>query len=211
MVRILIADDHEVVRDGVQRVIESHTGWEVVAIAADGKEAVQKALETKPDVAIIDHSLPLSNGIDVTRQIRAQLPRTEVLVFTMHDSEALIAELLQAGARGYLLKSDANPYLIAAIEALSFHKPYFTPRVSEALIKTYTSTRPVRERSLLTAREQQVVQLIAEGHTNKGVAKLMNITFKTVETHRFTVMRKLNLDSSAHLVRYAIRNRIVEA
>jgi DNA-binding NarL/FixJ family response regulator len=211
MVSILIADDHEVVRDGVQRLVESHRGWEVVAIAADGKEAVQKALETRPDVAIVDYSLPLSNGIDVTRQIRVQLPRTEVLIFTMHDSEALIAELLQAGARGYLLKSDANLYLIAAIEALSLHKPYFTSQVSEALIQSFSSGRASGERSPLTARERQVVQLISEGYSNKVVAKLLSISSKTVETHRMTVMRKLNLGSSANLVRYAIRNRIIEA
>ena len=209
MLRILIADDHEIVRTGLQKLIEAHSGWQVVAVAGDGKEAVEKAVETKPDIAIVDYSLPVFNGIEVTRQIRAKLPRTEVLIFTMHDNETLILDLLHAGARGYLLKSDANRYLISAIEALAGHKPYFTSSVSEALLRS-TSTRPSHEGSAITGRERQVVQLIAEGHSNKSIAELLGISLKTVETHRSAVMRKLNLPSSAALVRYAVRNKIVE-
>ena len=209
MIRMLIADDHDVVRSGLRHIIEAQPNWQVVAEAGDGKEAVQKALETKPDVAVIDYSLPILNGAEATRQIRAALPRTEVLIFTMHDNETLIGELLKVGARGYLLKADARRDLIGAIEALAAHKPFFTAKVSEALLDTYLS-HPAREGSALTYRERGVVQLVAEGYTNKQLAGLLEIGLKTVETHRATIMRKLKLTSSAELVRYAIRNRIVE-
>ena len=209
MIRILIADDHEVVRSGLRKILESQPSWEVVAEAGDGKDAITKATETKPDVAVLDYSLPLINGIEATRQIRARLPKTEVLIFTMHDNETLIQELLKAGARGYLLKSDAKRHLIGAIKSLAGHKPFFTAKVSEALLNSFLA-RPAREGSTLTNRERGVVQLIAEGHTNKQIANILNISLKTVETHRAAIMRKLNLSSSAGLVRYAIRNKIVE-
>jgi DNA-binding NarL/FixJ family response regulator len=209
MIRILIADDHDVVRSGLRHVIEAQPNWQVVAEAGDGKEAVQKALETKPDVAVIDYLLPLINGVEATRQIRAALPRTEVLIFTMHDNDVLIQDLLKAGARGYLLKTDARHHLVSAIETLAAHKPFFTAKVSQALLDSFLS-RDAREGSPLTHRERSVVQLIAEGYTNKQIAGLLKISVKTVETHRAAIMRKLNLSSSAALVRYAIRNRIVE-
>ncbi|MGE0850051.1 MAG: response regulator [Hyphomicrobiaceae bacterium] len=209
MTRILIADDHEVVRSGLRRILEAQPNWEVVAEAGDGKDAISKAIETKPDVAVLDYSLPLVNGIEATRQIRARSPKTEVLIFTMHDNETLIQELLKVGARGYLLKSDAKRHLIGAIESLAVHKPFFTAKVSETLLDSFLS-RPSRESSTLTNRERGVVQLIAEGYTNKHIANLLNISLKTVETHRAAIMRKLNLSSSAALVRYAIRNRIIE-
>jgi DNA-binding NarL/FixJ family response regulator len=210
MTRIMIADDHHVVRSGLRAILEARPNWEVVAEGADGKEAILKAIETKPDVAVLDYSLPLVNGVEATRQIRARLPRTEVLIFTMHDNETLIEELLKAGAKGYLLKSDARRHLIAAIEALAIHKPFFTATVSEAILASFL-TRTRQAGSTLTRRERSVAQLIAEGHTNKEIAHLLNISIKTVETHRATVMRKLNLCSSADLVRYAIRNNLVEA
>jgi DNA-binding NarL/FixJ family response regulator len=210
MTRILIADDHQVVRSGLRAILEAQQNWEVVAEAADGKEAILKAIETKPDVAVLDYSLPLVNGIEATRQIRTQLPRTEVLVFTMYDNETLIEELVKAGARGYLLKSDARRDLMAAVQALANHRSYFTARVSEALLKSFL-TESSRTGSTLTNRERNVVQLVAEGHSNKQTAIMLNISLKTVETHRATIMRKLDLSSSADLVRYAIRNRIVEA
>ena len=162
-----------------------------------------------PDIAIVDYSLPVFNGVEATRQIRAKLPRTEVLIFTMHDNETLILDLLQAGARGYLLKSDANRHLLSAIEALAMHRPYFTSSVSEALLRSIAA-RPSQEGSAITGRERQVVQLIAEGHSNKSIASMLGISLKTVETHRSAVMRKLNLSSSAALVRYAVRNKIIE-
>ena len=210
MTRILIADDHDIVRSGLRTILETHPNWEVVGEAADGKEAISKAIETQPDVAVLDYSLPLANGIEVTREIRARLPRTEILIFTMHDNEMIFQELLKAGARGYLLKSDAKHHLIRAIEALAMHKPFFTGKASELLLHSFRA-RPGREASTLTDRERGVVQLIAAGHTNKQVANALGIGLKTVETHRATVMRKLNLSSSANLVRYAIRNKLAEA
>ena len=210
MTRLLIADDHEVVRAGLRQILQSHPGWEIVSEAHDGKEAVLKAIETKPDVAIIDYSLPLMNGIEVTRQIRARLHGTEVLIFTMHDSDTLVEQLLNAGARGYLLKSDANKNLVEAVESLINHRPFFTSKVSAALLNSFLA-RPGRSELVLTNRERGVVQLIAEGYTNKQIGELLHISLKTVESHRAAAMRKLNLNSSAALVRYAIRNRIVEA
>jgi len=189
--------------------LEAQPNWEVVAEAADGKEAVVKALETKPDIAVLDYSLPILNGIEVTRQIRTRVPQTEVLVFTMHESDTLMRDLLQAGARGYLLKSDAKQFLITAIQSLAAHKPFFTSRVSETLLESFLTTTD-GERGILTARERSVVQLIAEGRTNKQIANVLNISLKTVETHRASAMRKLNLTSTAAVVRYAIRNRLVE-
>jgi DNA-binding NarL/FixJ family response regulator len=198
-----------VVRSGLRKVLETRASWQVVAEAVDGKEAVSKALQTSPDVAILDYSMPLINGVEATRQIRARLPKTEVLIFTMHDSDTLIGELLAVGARGYLLKSDANHLLLAAVESLAIHKPYFTAKVSEALLDSFLAN-PGQPQFSLTPRERGVVQLIAEGHSNKQTAKILNISLKTVETHRAAVMRKLNVSSSASLVRYAIRNRLVE-
>lgn len=209
MTRILIADDHEVVRSGVRGILEERTGWAVVAEAADGKQAIDQSIAVKPDVAIVDYSLPLINGIEVTRQIRMRVPSIEVLIFTMHDNETLMRDLLQAGARGYLLKSDASQYLVSAVEALVAHRPFFTQKASEALLGTFL-TMARRVDHLLTSRERGVVQLVAEGHSNKQIANLLNISVKTVETHRATIMRKLDLSSTAALVRYAVRNKIIE-
>jgi DNA-binding NarL/FixJ family response regulator len=210
LTRILIADDHVVVRLGLRQIIETHSGWHVVAEAENGKDAIAKSLETKPDVAVLDYSLPLMNGCDATKQILARLPKTEILIFTMHDSECLFNELLRAGAHGYLLKNDARKYLIRAVETLAMHRPFFTGTASEVLLESYRR-RPERVRSVLTDRERGVVQLIAEGNTNKQVANKLGISLKTVETHRASIMRKLNLLSSAALVRYAVRNNIVQA
>jgi DNA-binding NarL/FixJ family response regulator len=207
--RILIADDHEVVRSGLRSILEAQPNWEVVAEATDGKEAILKAIATKPDVAVLDYSLPVFNGVEATRQIRTRVPQTEVLVFTMHESETLMRDLLQAGARGYLLKSDAKQFLITAVQSLAAHKPFFTSRVSETLLESFLTTTE-GDRGILTARERTVVQLIAEGRTNKQIAAVLNISLKTVETHRAAAMRKLNLTSTAAVVRYAIRNRLVE-
>src|SRR4029450_3840877 len=171
MLRILIADDHDVVRSGLRKVLEAQNNWEVVAEARDGKDAISKATETTPDCAVLDYPIPLINGLEDTRQIRARLPKTEVLIFTMHDNETLIQELLNAGARGYVLKSDAKRHLIGAIESLASHKPFFTAKVSEALLDSFLA-RPNREGSTLTNRERGVVQLIAEGHTHKHIANI---------------------------------------
>jgi DNA-binding NarL/FixJ family response regulator len=210
MTRILIVDDHEVVRSGLRSILEAHDGWEVVAEASDGKDAIIQAAKTKPDVAIVDYSLPTMNGVEVTRQIRARVPSAEVLVFTMHDSDVLVGELLAAGARAYLLKSDANQYLIAAVESLAVHKPFFTGRVSEQLIETFLSINPSKSEGPLSPRERVIVQLIAEGHSNKEMGDILNLSVKTIETHRAAVMRKLNVTSAAAIVRYAVRNKLVE-
>lgn len=210
-VRILIADDHEIVRIGLQIILEAQRGWHVVASVSDGKDALQKAIETNPDIAVIGHPLALVNGSEVARQMKARIPRAECLIFTKHEDEMLVTELLRAGARGYLLKSDAHHYLIEAIKALAAHKPYFTPKLSEELLQSLTArSRHRHEGNALTVRERQIVQLIAEGHTNKAIAETLNMSLKTVETHRVKVMRKLDLSSRAALVRYAIRNKLIE-
>ena len=210
MTRILIADDHEVVRSGLRLIVEAHAGWEVVAEAADGKAAIVKAFETKPDVAILDYAIPLVNGVEATRQIRKRNPQIEVLIFTMHDSEALVGEVLDAGARAYLLKSDAKQHLISAIEALAMHKPFFSGQVSEKLLESYLLTQKGKLGAVLSPRERIVVQLIAECHTNKEISAILNLSIKTIESHRAAAMRKLNITSTAGIVRYAIRNKLIE-
>jgi DNA-binding NarL/FixJ family response regulator len=210
MTRILIADDYDAVRVGVGRIIEDQPGWSVVAEATNGKDAIAKAVTTKPDVAILDYRLPLIDGIEATRQIRRRLPSTEVLIFTMHDDEKVLRDLLRAGARGYVLKSDAEQHLIAAIQSLAARKPFFTGGASQVLLNTFLA-QAGKVAPALTGREQNIVQLVAEGHTNKELAAVLNISVKTVETHRNNIMRKLDLASSAALVRYAIHNNLVEA
>jgi DNA-binding NarL/FixJ family response regulator len=210
MVRILVADRHDVVRAGVRQTFEAKSNWEIVGEAADGQEAIAKAIELKPDVAVLGYWLHAFNGIEVTRQIRAHLPKTEVLIFTVHDSEAVIEEVFKAGARGYVLKSDGNHTLIEAVEALVSRKSFFSDQISETQLKACHS-KTNGSGSSLTHRERGVVQLIAEGHSNKQTARLLDISLKTVETHRANVMRKLDLSSSAGLIRYAIRNNLTEA
>jgi len=208
--RILIADEHQVVRSGLRAIIEKHKGWEVVPEAENGKDAVALALETAPDVAIIDYSLPFMNGIEATRQIRARVPATEVLIFTIHDTDALVGDLLEAGARAYLLKSDANQFLIAAVEALADHQPFFTRRVSEHLLNSFLTVNRLKHDGALSPRERLIVQLIAEGHGNKEIGEILNLSPKTIESHRASAMRKLSLKSTAALIRYAVRNKLVD-
>ena len=212
MIRILIADDHLVVRSGLRTILESQEGWQVVAEAADGREALAKTIETKPDVAIIDYSLPAMNGAEVTREICSRTPGVEVLIFTMHDREALIRQVLAAGARGYLLKSDAKRNLVAAVRSLASHKPFFTHKVSTALLRPLFSPNKEanQKESSLSAREQRVVQLIAEGHSNREIGEILDLSVKTIEAHRSAAMRKLQLTSTAAIIRYAIRNGLVE-
>jgi len=212
-VRILVADDHQVVRTGLRALLESRTGWQVCAEAANGREAVEKAGQLKPDVAVLDIGMPLLNGVEATRQIRKVSPHTEVLILTMHDSEVLVQEVLEAGATGYILKDDADRNLVAAVEALRRHKPYLSSRVSEAASSAGSSDgssfgRPSRNR--LTPREREILQLLAEGKSNKEVAGFLGISVKTAETHRANIMLKLDFHSITELVRYAVRNKIIQ-
>jgi DNA-binding NarL/FixJ family response regulator len=211
MTRILIADDHEVVRSGLRMILESQPGWQVVAEAADGKEAIAQARATQPDVAILDYSIPLVNGVEAARQIRKSEPKIEVLIFTMHDSEELVEAVLESGARGFLLKSGPKQLLISAVEALAAHRPFFSGHVSEKLLETFLQSQKDRIGRLLSARERIVVQLIADGQSNKQIGATLNLSVKTIESHRAAIMRKLNLKSTAGIVRYAIRNKLIEA
>jgi DNA-binding NarL/FixJ family response regulator len=215
-VRILVADDHQVVRTGLRALLESKTGWQVCAEASNGREAVEKAGQLKPDVAVLDIGMPLLNGVEATRQIRKLSPQTEILILTMHDSELLIQEVLGAGAHGYILKDDADRNLVAAVDALRRHKPYLSSRVSDVVSNApgpseYGSALSPSSRGRLTPREREIVQLLAEGKSNKEVAGYLGISVKTAETHRANIMLKLDFHSITDLVRYAVRNKIIQS
>jgi DNA-binding NarL/FixJ family response regulator len=215
--RILLADDHEVVRRGVQAMLaEARPDWQVCAEATNGREAVSLAAKHKPDVVVLDLSMPELNGLEATRQIRRDLPQTEVLIFTLHESEQVLREVLSAGARGYVVKSEDVRLLVSAIEALARHKPYFASAAAEkilGLLLTPDSHKAADERSLspdrLTDREREVTQLLAEGKSNKQVAAALFISVRTAETHRAAIMRKLEVNSIVELVHYAVRNHLI--
>ncbi len=216
--RILLADDHEVVRAGLRALLEEQQGWEVVAEAVDGREAVEKATKLKPDVVVIDIAMPSLNGLEAVRQIVKAVPHCRVLVLTMYDSDPLIQQVLQAGARGYLLKSDAGRDLVSAIDALRRNKTFFTPKVSQMVLEGYLDKSPKEkepeseaESLRLTSRQREIVQLLAEGKSSKEVAAVLGLSVKTAETHRANIMRKLDCHSVTELVRYAIRNHIIAA
>lgn len=214
-VRILIADDHEVVRSGLRLLLERQPGWQVCAEAVTGREAVEKAKQLKPDVIVLDVSMPVLNGLEAVRQIRKALPQAQVLVLTMHESEQLVRELLDAGAQGYLSKSEAGRQVVAAVEMLSQHKPFFVGKVARVVLDGYLKSGARRNREVLpsdflTPREREIVQLLSEGKSNKEVAVALDLAVKTAETHRANIMRKLDFHSLAELIRYAIRNKIVE-
>ncbi|HMF59364.1 MAG TPA: response regulator transcription factor [Vicinamibacterales bacterium] len=212
--RIVVVDDHAVVRRGVRALLESQTGWEVSAEATTGREAVDVAKRLQPDIVVMDLSLPELNGLDATRQILKESPRTEVLVLTMHHSEELARNVLQAGARGYILKSDADESLIAAVESLRQHKPFLTSKVTEFVLDDYLRRAEAQDdeapHTPVTAREREIIQLLAEGKSNKEAAAALGISVKTIEAHRANLMRKLRLRSLSDLIRYAIRNKIVQ-
>jgi DNA-binding NarL/FixJ family response regulator len=212
-IRILIADDHAIVRRGLRTLIESQEGWEVCAEAGNGRDAVERATDLKPDVAILDIGMPELNGLEAARHILKATPYTEVLILTMHQSEEVVAEVLKAGARSYVLKSDADEHLVAAIDTLLKHKPFLSSHATDIILSDYLNRHgevASEPRSRITPREREIIQLLAEGKSNKEVARVLDISTRTVETHRAHIMRKLNLASFGDLIRYAIRNRIVQ-
>jgi len=216
-VRLLVADDHELVRTGLRTLLEKQPGWKVEAEANNGRDAVAKAIELKPDVAVIDISMPALNGLEATRQIVKETEHTKVLIITMHESDPLIREVLDAGAKGYILKSDAGRDIVTAVEALRRNKTFFTSKVAQIVLDGYLKkekepavdeVRARRER--LTPRQREIVQLIAEGKSSKEVAVALGLSVKTAETHRANIMRRLDCHSVTELVRYAIRNEMVQ-
>jgi two-component system response regulator NreC len=214
--RILIADDHDVMREGTRAVIERQPGWEVCGTASTGREAVSKAAELEPDIVIMDMTMPELNGLDAAVQIKRRLPSAEILIFTGHSTEQLIREVFNAGVKSFINKAEAHTYLVDAIKSLSRHKPFFTDNVSEVLFSSMLNRSEGNQATSepgqqLSPREREIVQLLAEGKSNKEVAETLGISVRTAETHRASVLRKLNLDSVASLVRYAIRNKIIEA
>ena len=213
MLRILIADDHEVARKGIRAILESHAGWEVCCEAGDGRKAVELVLQSRPDVMLLDIGMPNLNGLDAARQILAVMPDARILILTLHDSEQAVREVLAAGARGFLLKSDAGRDLVAAVEALQNRRTFFTFKVAQMMLDGYLRPQEVSENSeqqLLTPREREVIQLVAEGKTTKEIATALSLSVKTAETHRTNLMRKLDLHSIADLTLYAVRNGIVQ-
>ncbi|PYT14925.1 MAG: DNA-binding response regulator [Acidobacteria bacterium] len=212
-IRILLADDHTVVRKGLRLLLESQQGFEVIADASDGRETVAMAEQHQPDVVVMDVAMPILNGIEAARQISAKLPRTAIVFLSMHSDEGYVLKALKSGARAYLLKDSAEYDLISAIKAVNEGKAFFSPAISKMLVEDYV--RQMRERDvedsyeLLTTREREILQLLAEGKNNKEVASLLNLSLYTVETHRSNIFQKLNLHSSAELILYAIRKGVI--
>jgi DNA-binding NarL/FixJ family response regulator len=209
-VKILVTDDHAIVRRGLQALLEAQGGWQVCAVADNGQVAVDYATEHRPDVAIIDYSLPVLNGLEATRHIRVASPGTEVLIYTMHYNEDVIRDVLRAGARGYLLKTEDDTEVVRAVHALLRKQPYFSPRVAETLLDTFLSGGKVVASQTLSPREREVIQLVAEGRSNRDIAERWHVSIKTVESHRTAAMRKLNLHSGVELALYAVRNKLIE-
>jgi two-component system, NarL family, response regulator NreC len=211
--RILLADDHTVVRQGLRKVLEEHPEWTVVAEAGDGREAVRLAEQFKPDVSILDVAMPLLNGIEATRQIARRVPSTRILVLSMYADEAYVAQILRAGASGYLLKDSADVDLIQAISEVSRGKSFFSPAIARVMLDNYVrqdAEKGVSDRyESLSQREREILQLVAEAKTNKEIAALLNVSTSTVETHRARIMEKLDLHSAAEIVLYAVRRGVI--
>jgi DNA-binding NarL/FixJ family response regulator len=212
-IRILLADDHGLVRKGLRLLVESQEGMEVVAEASDGREAVRLAAEWLPDIAILDIAMPNLNGIDATAQIVKSGAGVRVVILSMHSDESYVVRALDAGARGYLLKDSAEDDLVQAIHTVAEGRPYFSPAISATLLEDYVRTLRQRgltdSHDLLTDREKEVLQLLAEGKSNKEVAALLNLSPYTIETHRTNMMQKLNLHNTAEIVLYAVRKKII--
>ncbi len=214
--KILVADDHDIIRRGLKDLLTTKPGWEVCAEAKTGKEAVALAEQLKPQIVVMDISMPDLNGLEAARRIHKALPKTGILILTMHFSDQLVREVVEAGARGYILKSDADRDLVSAVDSISNRRTFFTSRASEMLLGDYSRLPSGAEpklpsRNRLTAREREIVQLLAEGKSSKEVAVALGISVKTAETHRANIMRKLEIHSVSELVRYAIKNQIIEA
>jgi DNA-binding NarL/FixJ family response regulator len=214
MVRILLVDDHDVVRRGLKALLQERAEWEICGEAVTGREAVDLAGRLQPEIAIVDLMMPDLNGLETTRQIRKVSQRTQVLIFTMHHTESLVHDVLEAGARGYLLKSDAERHIVTAVETLLHRQPYLSAQVSETVLDGFLRSGRQGDGELsaprLTPREREVIQLLAEGDRNKRIAQKLGISIKTVETHRTTLMRKIGVKSIVELVRYAVRNHLTE-
>jgi DNA-binding NarL/FixJ family response regulator len=213
--RILIADDHDLMRRGVKTLLQSHDGWEVCGEAKTGHEAVKKVEELRPDILVLDISMPDLNGLEAARRIRKASPSTEILILSLHYSDQLIRQIVDVGVRGYIVKSDSDRDLVIAVEALVRHKPYFGPHAAEVILSKFNSggsavAMPELVSDHLTSREREIVQLVAEGKSSKEIADFLEISVKTAETHRANIMRKLDVHNVSDLVRYAVRNQIVE-
>ncbi len=213
--RILVADDHEIVRRGLVSLLKSHPGWEVCGEAQDGRQAVDRVKELRPDIVILDIGMPNLNGLEAARKMLRDNPRSRVLILTITDADEVVRAVLDAGARGFVLKSDAARDLVAAVEALQSDKTFFTSRVADMVLGGYLGrSRPAADSDPvlpnLTPREREIVQLLAEGKSTKEVATHLNLSVKTAETHRSNIMRKLNLHSVSALVLYAVRNNMVQ-
>jgi DNA-binding NarL/FixJ family response regulator len=211
--RILIGDDHTLMRQGVRKILEAHAGWEVVAEAGDGRQAVKDALSLLPDIVILDIGMPLLNGIEAARQITRRAPEVGVLIVSMHADEAYITQALQAGAKGYLLKDSADTDLIGAVDAVAAGKSFFSPSVATVIrddfIRHLAGKGIVDRFESLSEREREIFQLVAEGHSNKAIAELLSVSPTTVETHRAHILQKLDMHSTAQLVRYAVRRGVI--
>ena len=207
--KVLIADDHGIVRSGLRKLLEGEDGIEVVAEASDGAEARDMALELRPDLAILDVKMPELNGLDATREIHSQAPEVSVLILSMHEEERYLFEALKAGASGYVLKRAADSDLIDAIHAIERGEPFLTPEAQQALIRDVLGEGEGNQEEL-TPREEQVVKLVAEAHTNKEIAEMLGLAEKTAENHRSNAMRKLGMRDRVELVRYAIRRGLIE-
>jgi len=212
-IRILLADDHNVMRAGLKLLLESHPGFKVISEASDGNQAVEKAMSAKPDVAVLDIAMPNLSGIEAAQRISAQLPQTAIVILSMHSDEGYVLRALKSGARGYLLKDSAESDLIHAIKVVSEGKAFFSPEISKVLAEDYVREINIRgaedSYDLLTAREREVLQLLVEGRSNKEIANLLNLSLYTVETHRRNLQTKLNLHSFPELILYAVRKGII--